>query len=148
MQLQDSRSAKARQTAAHEAAIAALHTEIDSVQQQLTSFVEEAAAAGTRAASLKDAAAAAEAAHQHAVSLLQSSASEKDRMVEILQDQCKRAEAAYEEALQSASSAETEQQAVVESLRQQLDDALHQVPLTDSLMLLLPQLKHQLLTLL
>ena len=127
VQLQYGRNAMAKQAAAAESAVAVLHNQVESLQQELVLARQDGAAAAAEATSLQEASAASEAFHQAAVASLQNSALEKDGVVNCLEVRLQDVQSALLLSTDSAAKAVAERQDAVRSLQQNLDAALQQV---------------------
>ena len=127
VQLQYGKNAMAKQAAATESAVALLHNQVESLQQELVLARQDGAAAAAEATSLQEALAASEAFHQAAVASLQNSALEKDGVVNCLEVRLQDVQSALLLSTDSAAKAVAERQDAVWSLQQNLDAALQQV---------------------
>ena len=123
IQLQNGKIAMAKQVEANEEAVTGLHSQVETLQQQLDSVSQEAAAAIEEATVV---AAAAAASHHAAAAVLQESAAEKDAVIISLKSSLQAAQTELQQATAAADASQADSQQSMQLLHQRLHDTQQQ----------------------
>ena len=126
IQLQNGKIAMAKQVEANEEAVTGLHSQVETLQQQLDSVSQEAAAAIEEATVVRTAAAAAAASHHAAAAVLQESAAEKDAVIISLKSSLQAAQTELQQATAAADASQADSQQSMQLLHQRLHDTQQQ----------------------